>query len=325
MQKLTKKDNLNKVVRVLPDQSMDYMIRMSSGIAGKLLGTISFEKMSNMAKVWDADMIADGMNFLVDMSNKQKVFYSFWAESELKSDKEKRKTGLAAFLQSHESKFVVVCAGGGYGSVATMQEAFPVAKALYEKGYHVFVLQYRCGKAAKAPNPLEDLANAIQFILVHEQEFKIDISDYAIVGFSAGGHLVAEFGTENLGYKHYSLPKPGILILGYPVITMLKYTHLGSRDNFLGKEDREDAEVQERFSVECHISKDYPKTYVWQCDHDNTVPIKNTELLVEAFEKNCVPYRYETFHSDAHGWGLGNHTKAEGWLNRAVDYWRNEA
>lgn len=67
MQKLTKKDNLNRVVKMLPDQSMDFMIRMSSGIPGRLLGTVSFERLSEMAKDWNADMIAEGwLNRAVD-------------------------------------------------------------------------------------------------------------------------------------------------------------------------------------------------------------------------------------------------------------------
>lgn len=174
------------------------MIRMSSGLNGKLLGMFSFIFFSDLAKVWDSKTIADGMQFVVDMANKQQVFYSYWEETEQNNGKEY--TGLAAFIQERKSKFVIICAGGGYGAVATMQEVFPTAKELNDMGYHVFVLQYRTGKYTLAPNPMDDLAEALKFILERETLFHLDVSDYAVIGFSAGGHLAASFGAENIQY-----------------------------------------------------------------------------------------------------------------------------
>ena len=58
--------------------------------------------------------------------------------------------------------------------------------------------------------------------------------------FSAGAHLAGSFGIQNIGYGKYHLPKPGVMFLGYPVITMGEMAHAGSRENFLGKENGDD-------------------------------------------------------------------------------------
>ncbi len=40
--------------------------------------------------------------------------------------------------------------------------------------------------------------------------------DYALLGYSSGGHLAGLFGSEEYGYRNYGVPKPGALLLGYP-------------------------------------------------------------------------------------------------------------
>lgn len=322
MRKFTAKSNLNQVLRALPDRKYGFMIRMGNGLAGAAVGALSFERLAKMAGgVWNAESIAEGMTFVVNQAHHRQVFYPIWSEVEQEKDPSKKKTCLAAFFQDKPSKFVVICAGGGYGAVATMQEAFPLAQQLYACGYSVFALQYRTGKAALAPAPMDDLAEALRFIFSHKKEWHIDTYDYALMGFSAGGHLAACFGLESTGYAHYGLPRPGMMILGYPVITMGELTNPGSRKNLLGKVDIHEAKLIERYSIERNISKSFPKTYVWQCDNDIAVPIQNTQMLVNALSENGIPYQYETFPSDAHGWGLGTETPAQGWLGRALHFW----
>ena len=56
--------------------------------------------------------------------------------------------------------------------------------------------------------------------MAHSDEWNLDMENYSLWGSSAGGHLVASFGTDSMGYKKYNLPKPGAIILSYPVISM---------------------------------------------------------------------------------------------------------
>ena len=133
-------------------------------------------------------------------------------------------TWLPAREKKHET-FVILLAGGAYGAVCTMAESLPVAARLNELGYSCFCLNYRTAVQESfvhglMPQPLEDLAAAWRYIRGHADEFGVDPQDYAVSGFSAGGHTAALWGTENLGARKYGLPQPKFLILGYPLITM---------------------------------------------------------------------------------------------------------
>ncbi|WP_418968492.1 alpha/beta hydrolase family protein [Alloscardovia omnicolens] len=128
---------------------------------------------------------------------------------------------------------------------------------------------------------------------------------------------------NELGYSVYNLPGLGSMILAYPVVTMGKYTHKGSRNNFLGKENRDNSELIKMYSVEEQISDMYPPSFVWQCERDNQMPIENTQMLVQKLKEHNVSYEYKTSDSDAHGWGIATGTSAEGWLEEAISFWKN--
>lgn len=57
------------------------------------------------------------------------------------------------------------------------------------------------------------MAQAIRFIRDNHKALRVPADDYAVCGFSAGGHLAASWGSDNLGYKIYNLPAPDALIL----------------------------------------------------------------------------------------------------------------
>lgn len=273
-------------------------------------------------RVWSVESIVNGFQYIKDLRRQGKtLFYPLYREEDAYRDVSLRQRILFHFPVEEKKKFAVICAGGGYESVCSFVEAYPVAQALNRMGYHAFVVNYRVGQDAHFPNPMDDLAHAVSCILQRAEEFGIDAQGYAVMGFSAGGHLAASFGTKSLGYEKYGLPKPGALILAYPVITMGKYTHRGSRLRLLGKDHMYDTGYQERYSVEKQVTPDYPPVYIWQCEADNTVPIQNSKMLSEALERCKVGYRYHVYPGSAHGWELAVGKSAEGWLAEAVDFW----
>ncbi len=287
---------------------------------GRLFRNLELRVIDRLFLSWRLSDMVRGMQFLADRAKQAPVFYHIWSKEDRKKIPDKSRTGLAAFpLLKGTSKFVVVCAGGGYENVCSLAEGYPVAEQLNRLGYAAFVLQYRTGKAALAPNPQEDLAQAIHFIQTHAEEFRIEPSGYGIAGFSAGGHLAASFCVKELGWGYFGVSRPQTVFLGYPVITMGEKTHSGSRDALLGKYKEQKKEML-RWSVERKVGWDYPRTFLWQCREDSCVPIENTQLLAEALKKAGVPYCYEVYRTDAHGWGVGTGTEAEGWLDRAVQF-----
>lgn len=232
---------------------------------------------------------------------------------------------LFRFPVKNKSKFALVLAGGGYRFVCSASEGFPVAARLNELGYNAFVLNYRCGEGYSAPAPQDDLAAALRFILENREKFNVSAQGYAVIGFSAGAHLVATLGTDNLGYKTRSLPKPGLIGLAYPVITMGDLSHYGSREALFGEEKKDDPKMIECYSVEKHVTSDYPPVFLWQCSRDSLVPVENSQMMAQALAAAGVPYIYETYDSDVHGWGYGLGEAVEGWVDRAADFWKKQS
>jgi len=216
--------------------------------------------------------------------------------------------------------FAILVPGGGYYMVSSFVEGVPIAKKLNEKGISAFVVYYRVKKKAKYPAPMDDLAAAVKEIFSKAEEYGLDTENYSIWGASAGGHLAASFGTENMGYIKYGLPKPGALVLSYPVITMEREkTHMGSHDFLLGR--NADKKSEAFASVERHVTENYPRTYIWCSDDDDVVPSDNTRNMVAALERAGVPVKSRIYHGVQHGAGPGTGTAAENWMNEAVDFW----
>ena len=71
------------------------------------------------------------------------------------------------------------------------------------------------------------------------------------------------------------------MILAYPVITMGKHAHKGSRLRILGKGNVADQQLRDLYSIEKQVTEHYPPAYIWQCEADNTVPIQNSAMMAE--------------------------------------------
>ena len=215
-----------------------------------------------------------------------------------------------------EHPFAVICPGGGYYMCCSFIEGAPYAKELNRLGYHAFVVYYRTKAQARYPAPQEDLARAIREILAQAEQLKLDPRGYSLWGSSAGGHLAASLMLER---ERFDVPSPGALILSYPVVTMGVGTHMGSRDNQLGKEPA--PQEVERLCVERQITPDYPPTYLWCGTADRTVDPKNSHMMADALQRQGVPCRFDTFAGVDHGVGLGKGLACEPWFRRAVAFW----
>ena len=213
----------------------------------------------------------------------------------------------------------ILCPGGGYRRVCSFVEGHPYAKKLNAMGYHAFVVYYRVNVLAGYPAPQEDLARAVREIHSHAADWNLDMRGYSVWGSSAGGHLAASFGTENMGYSRYNLPKPGALILTYPVVTMGEKTHEGSRNFLLGQNPGGD---MVRFaSIEQQIGADYPPTFVWWGDADSCVDPENSQMLRRALEQQNIPCQCIAYPGVEHGVGIGKGLACEGWFEKAVAFW----
>lgn len=215
----------------------------------------------------------------------------------------------------------IICPGGGYHWVCSFSEGLPYARKLNAMGYSAIVVHYRCGRKYPYPVPQDDLARAIQYVMARKERWNLDPEGYSLWGSSAGGHLAASFCTDAMGFRNYGLPKPGALILSYPVITMGNYAHLGSRNYLLG-EDQSPRRI-EFASVEKQLTAGYPPTFLWCGLADRDVNPENSRLLANALSSFGIPHVFLPIEGVDHGVGIGEGLPCEGWFEKAVSFWES--
>ena len=281
---------------------------------------MTFWEFQNNIIDWDAEKIAEGLSYLYSRAQKGRVFYSFYSDEEIALNPDLKETGLAFLSSGKKSRFIVICPGGGYEAVCATAEGYPLAKELNELGYSVFIVSYRVGKKGRCPKPIDDLARAIGFILTNAEKFNVEAENYCVIGFSAGAHLVSSWGIKEIGYEKYNLPKPGLLTLCYPVITMGEFAHEGSRNNFLGDEAHNEDAVK-KYSTHLNVTSDYPPVFMWQCDGDEHVLLENSLQMAQSLRKCGVNNVYEVYHYPTHGLRNCTQTYPNEWYKRMCAFW----
>lgn len=208
--------------------------------------------------------------------------------------------------------------GGSYSGIYEGQ-AEPFALWLNEQGVTVFVLRYRLGSAGyRYPAQLQDAVEAMRQVRADAMRWKIDAHRIAVMGFSAGGHLVStlinrpEDGeVPGPATAARVSPRPDLAILCYPVISMITKPHAGSRKNLIGDTPGED--LTRRTSSELQVHPGLPPCFIWHTCEDKVVPVEHTQLYAAALHEHGVPCELHLYQQGDHGTGLigTNHP----WMN----------
>lgn len=197
---------------------------------------------------------------------------------------------------------VLICPGGGYGTLAYDKEGTDFAKWLNGNGIAAAVLKYRLpeDKSNEIPHlsPLLDAKKGMEIIRLNSENWGIDPNKVGIMGFSAGGHLASTLGT------HFDdVNRPDFMVLVYPVVTMmLNYTHSGSRNNLLGNAPSD--ELVKYYSNELQVLENTPPTFILHCEDDKSVSVKNSLQFYVALKEKNVPVEMHLYPFGGHGFGF---------------------
>jgi acetyl esterase/lipase len=221
---------------------------------------------------------------------------------------------------------VIICPGGGYRILASEHEGTDVAKYFNSIGIHALVLKYRIPSDDHQPDkkmaPLQDAQRAVQLVREHAKDWKVDPDKVGIMGFSAGGHLASSLAVhyDDIKIKENNKisVRPNFQILGYPVISFSKFSHVGSRKNLLGKDSTES--MMNYFSNEMHVNSNTPIAFLVHAKDDKVVPIENSFIYVDALKSNGVEAELFVYETGGHGFGMINKTSSESWIN-AMKSW----
>ena len=224
---------------------------------------------------------------------------------------------------------VIMCPGGGYVRLAMTNEGMGAVRWLNPLGVSVFILKYRLQEYGH-PAPLRDVLRAVRLVRSRAAEFGLDPNRIGVAGSSAGGHLAACSGTlydEPIGRTGNALDlvsgRPDFLILQYAVITMrLPITHAGSMKSLLG--ENPSPEAISLLSVNEHVTKDTPPTFIMATQEDKSVPVENALLFYQALRAAKVPVEMHLYPNGPHGFGFRTDLgQTSDWPKRAEEWMRS--
>ena len=203
----------------------------------------------------------------------------------------------------------VVCApGGGYVRVAAGANGGEITRWLNTLGITVFVLKYRNVEYGH-PAPLRDALRAVRMVRLRAPEWGLKPGRIGMLGGSAGGHLAATLLTKwdegnpaSPDAVEHQSSRPDLGVLCYPVISMGKSTHSGSRGNLLGPNPS--PELMHDLSAELHVTSDTPPCFVWHTYDDGCVPVAHALLFANALHAAKVPFELHIYQDGDHGLGM---------------------
>ena len=200
---------------------------------------------------------------------------------------------------------LVIFPGGAYVSHAG-HEGEGYARLFTTFGFHCFVVDYRVSPA-HFPAPLLDARRAMRFVRANAEKFGIDKEKIAVIGSSAGGHLVSLLSTykEKLdGEGIDSIDEEDFLpfaqILCYPVVSSHPdCAHFGSYKHLLG--DAYSREACHAFAPDLLCDETTPQAFIWHTADDEVVKVENAYRYAAALSRKGVPCELHVFPSAPHG------------------------
>ncbi len=226
---------------------------------------------------------------------------------------------------------MVVCPGGGY-SICSQREKEVVGMPFLADGYNVFVLHYSVAPH-HFPVQLREVAAVMELIYANAADWDCNLSQIAVMGFSAGGHLACHYSNAyNCPEVREVFPQSKAVnasVLGYPVITGdPSFAHLGSIQNLSGHKELTQADI-EKFSCEKLVTKNTPPAFIWHTAEDAAVPVRNSLVYAQALAEAGIPYELHIFPWGRHGLStVDRQTSTDDQLNPRIAYateWLDQA
>ncbi|ANK60404.1 alpha/beta hydrolase [Loigolactobacillus backii] len=203
---------------------------------------------------------------------------------------------------------IIIIPGGAYTHIP-VEQTETMALAFANQGFQSFYLRYSFMDEAQPlmPQPLIELAKAVQLLHQNADEWQLDSDKIVIAGFSVGGHIVGLYNdywdsawlTKATGFGADEL-KINAAIMGYPVVS----PKLGfPKDAATVQKWADDPDF---IAADEQVTATNAPTFVWTTLDDNVVPSANSLAYVEALKTAEVSVESHLFRHGPHGLALAN-------------------
>ena len=199
---------------------------------------------------------------------------------------------------------VVVFPGGGFVGLAIDLEGTEVCDWLTSSGITCVLLKYRvpslpydwhcdCRPDGRVISTLalEDAQRTMGLVRFHAKQWHVDPHKIGVLGFSAGGYLVAEISTH---FRHRLYApvdaadrescRPDFAVAVYP-------GHLWTEEEL-------------KLNPRIPVTRETPPTFLLQAENDPVDPVENSLAYWGALKKAGVPVELHLFAEGGHAFGL---------------------
>ena len=169
-------------------------------------------------------------------------------------------------------------------------------------GFFAMSIDYRLRDCSPAPACYQDLQCAIRFVHANADKYNIDTKRIFLIGQSAGGHMVSLAAT--LGDGNY--PRTGgwekasndfraaISVAAAYDLPSLDWGAIWTPPGVPADEARAQA------SPNRHITKESKPLLILHSDNDNSVPIANALIMIDALEKAGAQHTFHRYPAMGH-------------------------
>jgi acetyl esterase/lipase len=176
---------------------------------------------------------------------------------------------------------IVVIHGGGWRSGDKTRFA-PIAAALAEQGFAAACIGYRLLPEVQFPAPILDCKAAVRWVRANAAKHGIDPDRLGAIGGSAGGHLVAMLGTSaTVKELEGDGGNPGVSSRVQAVVAMATPAEMSRAAERAGIDQKMVALI----SPVTHVTKDSAPILLLHGTKDTLVPMSQSELLLEKYQK----------------------------------------
>jgi acetyl esterase/lipase len=202
---------------------------------------------------------------------------------------------------------VVVFPGGGFQGLAMGLEGTEVCDWLTSRGVTCILLKYRVPSApyvwqcncrphnlSLSTPSLQDAQRSVRLVRSHAAEWRIDPRRIGVLGFSAGGYLVAEVSTHFRDRLYAPVDaaddqsaRPDFAIAIYP-------GHLSLATNSVALNPE----------IESHITAETPPTFLLQNEDDHVDRVEDALSYYMGLKSANVPVELHSYAHGGHAFGL---------------------
>ena len=197
---------------------------------------------------------------------------------------------------------MLVFPGGGYNELAMDLEGTEICDWLTSRGITAVLLKYRVpthpktGPYGESPQALEDAQRTLGLVRFHAAQWQIDPHKIGVIGFSAGGAMVAELSTH-FEKRLYPAADAADQVSCRPDFAIACYPgHLW--------EEGRDLEFNLKLNPDVLVTAKTPPTFLLQAEDDNVDGIGQSLVYYIGLKKAGVPVEMHLYAQGGHGFGL---------------------